>query len=61
MVGNLQAVLDEYAHMTQTKMLGHTVTEAIIGTSNLSIDTTDSLGMEEKKTTYALSFCYSIH
>lgn len=48
-VGNLQAVIDEYAHMTQTKMLGHTVTEAIIGTSNLSIDTTDSLGMEEKK------------
>lgn len=48
-VGNLQAVLDEYAHMTQTKMLGHTVMEAIIGTSNLSIDTTDSLGMEEKK------------
>lgn len=48
-VGNLQAVLDEYAHMTQTKMLGNTVTEAIIGTSNLSIDTTDSLGMEEKK------------
>ena len=48
-IGNLQAVLDEYAHMTQTKMLGNTVTEAIIGTSNLSIDTTDSLGMEEKK------------
>lgn len=48
-VGNLQAVIDEYAHMTQTKMLGYTVTEAIIGTSNLSIDTTDSLGMEEKK------------
>lgn len=48
-VGNMQAVLDEYAHMTQTKMLGHTVTEAIIGTSNLSIDTTDSLGMEGNK------------
>ena len=48
-VGNLQAVLDEYAHMTQTKILGHTVTEAIIGTSNLSIDTIDSWGMEEKK------------
>lgn len=48
-VGNLHAVLDEYAHMTQTKMLGHTVTEAIIGTSNLSIDTTDSLGMEGNK------------
>ena len=49
MIGNLQAVLDEYAHMTQTKALGHAVTEAIIGTSNLGIDTTDSLGMEEKK------------
>ena len=49
MVGNMQAVLDEYAHMTQTKMLGHTITEAIIGTSNLSIDTTDSLGMEGNK------------
>ena len=48
-IGNLQAVLDEYAHMTQTKALGHAVTEAIIGTSNLGIDTTDSLGMEEKK------------
>ena len=48
-IGNLQAVLDEYAHMTQTKMLGHVVTDAIIGTSNLSIDTTDSLGMGKKK------------
>lgn len=50
-MGNLQAVLDEYLHMTQTedKKLGQVVTDAIIGTSNLSIDTTDSLGKEEKK------------
>lgn len=50
-MGNLQAVLDEYLHMAQTedKKLGQVVTDAIIGTSNLSIDTTDSLGKEEKK------------
>lgn len=48
-VGNLQAVLDEYAHMLQTNSLGKSITEAIIGTSNLSIDTKDSLGKEEKK------------
>lgn len=50
-MGNLQAVLDEYLHMVQTedKKLGQVVTDAIIDTSNLSIDTTDSLGKEEKK------------
>lgn len=50
-IGNLQAVLDEYLHMAQAvdKKLGQVVTDAIIGTSNLSIDTTDSLGKEEKK------------
>lgn len=48
-LGNLQAVLDEYAHMTQTGKLGNAVTDAIIDTSNLSIDTNDSLGYEEKK------------
>lgn len=50
-IGNLQAVLDEYLHMAQTedKKLGKVVTDAIIDTSNLSIDTTDSLGKEEKK------------
>lgn len=50
-MGNLQAVLDEYLHMAQTedKKLGQVVTDAIIDTSNLSIDTTDSLGKEEKK------------
>lgn len=48
-IGNLQAMLDEYAHMAQTNKLGNVVTDAIIGTSNLSIDTTDSLGHEEKK------------
>ena len=48
-VGNLQAVLDEYAHMLQTNSLGESITEAIIGTSHLGIDTKDSLGKEEKK------------
>lgn len=48
-VGNLQAVLDEYAHMTQTNSLGESITDAIIGTSNLSIDTKNSFGKEEKK------------
>lgn len=48
-LGNLQAVLDEYAHMMQTEKLGNAVMEAIIGTSNLNIDTNDSLGNEEKK------------
>lgn len=48
-IGNLQAVLDEYAHMLQTRKLGNAVMEAIIGTSNLNIDTNDSLGNEEKK------------
>ena len=50
-IGNLQAVLDEYLHMAQTedKKLGQVVTDAIIGTSNLSIETTDSLGKVEKK------------
>lgn len=49
-IGNLQAVLDEYLHMAQTedKKLGQIVTDAIIDTSNLGIDTTDSLGKEEK-------------
>lgn len=50
-IGNLQAVLDEYLHMAQTedKKLGQIVTDAIIDTSNLGIDTTDSLDKEEKK------------
>ena len=48
-VGNLQAVLDEYAHMLQTNSLGKSITDAIIGTSHLSIDTKNSLGKEEKK------------
>lgn len=47
--GNLQAVLDEYAHMVQTRRLGTAVTEAVIGTSILNIDTSESLGCEEKK------------
>lgn len=47
--GNLQSVLDEYSHMLQAESIGCDLDEAIIGTSNLSIDTFDSLGSEEKK------------
>lgn len=47
--GNLQAVLDEYAHMLQTDRIGIAIDEAIIGTSNLAIDTYDTIGNEEKK------------
>jgi len=48
-LGNLQAVLDEYAHMLQTDSLGNHLDEAVIGTSSLSIDTVDSIGNEGKK------------
>ena len=47
--GNLQAVLDEYAHMLQTSRIGDSMEESIIGTSNLSIDTSDSIENDEKK------------
>lgn len=47
--GNLQAVLDEYAHMLQTSRIGDSMRESIIGTSNLAIDTSDSIGNDEKK------------
>lgn len=55
-LGNLQAVLDEYAHMMQTEKLGNAVKEAIIDTSNLGIDTNDSLGNEEKKSSMRCHF-----
>lgn len=48
-LGNLQAVLDEYSHMLQTKLIGTQLDEAIIGTSSLGIDTTETIGNEEKK------------
>lgn len=41
--GNLQSVLDEYAHTQQTSHLGTTIEEAILGTSRLGIDTTDTI------------------
>lgn len=41
--GNLQAVFDEYAHTQQTNHLGTTIEEAILGTSSLGIDTTDTI------------------
>lgn len=48
--GNLQAVLDEYAHVNNTKRLGEIIGEAILDTSNLDIDTKDTLTKSEKTT-----------
>ena len=47
--GNLQAVLDEYAHMLETQTLGTPINKAIIDTSSLKIDTTHTLGKEGKR------------
>lgn len=47
--GNLQSVLDEYAHTQQTSYLGKTIEEAILGTSSLGIDTTDTIHDDENK------------
>lgn len=58
--GNLQSVLDEYAHLLNTDKIGKHVDEAIIGTSNYRVDTRESIGNEEKKlamrTHFAISF-----
>ena len=40
--GNLQSVLDEYAHLLNTDKIGKHVDEAIIGTSNYRVDTRES-------------------
>lgn len=47
--GNLQAVLDEYAHTHQTTLLGKTIEEAILETSRLGIDTTDTIYEDSNK------------
>ena len=47
--GNLQAVLDEYAHILNSNKIGKHLNEAIVGTSNLKVDTNESLGIEERK------------
>lgn len=47
--GNLQSVLDEYAHLLNTNKIGLHVAESIIGTSNYKVDTNESIGNEEKK------------
>lgn len=48
-IGNLQSVLDEYAHMLVTAKIADDLDEAIIGTSTLRVDTNASLGTEERK------------
>ena len=54
--GNLQSVLDEYAHTQQTNHLGTTIVEAILGTSSLGIDTTDTIFDDSSKLTMRCHF-----
>jgi hypothetical protein len=54
--GNLQAVLDEYAHILGKESIGTDIDEAIIGTSTLLVDTYDSIQGKEKKTNMRCHF-----
>ena len=47
--GNLQSVLDEYAHMLNSDEIGKPLDEAILGTSVLKVDTKESIGNDDKK------------
>lgn len=47
--GNLQAVLDEYAHLLNTNKIGAHIDEAIIGTSNYKVDTDKSIDGRNNK------------
>ena len=47
--GNLQSVLDEYAHMLNSDKIGKPLDEAILGTSVLKVDTKESIGNDDKK------------
>ncbi len=54
--GNLQAVLDEYAHMLNSNCIGNEVAESIIDTSHLTVDTSSSIGDDNKKQTMRCHF-----
>lgn len=47
--GNLQSVLDEYAHMLNSEKIGKALEESILGTTILKVDTKESIGKENKK------------
>lgn len=47
--GNLQSVLDEYAHMLNSEKIGKALEESILGTTILKVDTKESIGKEDKK------------
>lgn len=47
--GNLQAVLDEYAHTLQTDRPGTGMAEAILDTSSLGVDTRDSIDDDHRR------------
>ena len=55
-VGNLQSVLDEYAHMLGGRKLGEALEEAILDTGFLRVDTSDSSGKNVKKMTMRTHF-----
>ena len=46
--GNLQSVLDEYAHLLNTDKIGKHVDEAIIGTSNYRVIQENQLAMKKR-------------
>ena len=54
--GNLQSVLDEYAHMLGDRKLGEALEEAILDTGFLRVDTSDSIGKDDKKMTMRTHF-----
>ena len=47
--GNLQSVLDEYAHMLNSEKIGKALEGSILGTTILKVDTKESIGKEDKK------------
>lgn len=47
--GNLQAVLDEYAHTLDTNKIGSAIMDAILPTTSLRIDTSESLAGQGEK------------
>ena len=55
-MGNLQSVLDEYAHMLGDRKLGDALEEAILDTGFLRVDTSDSIGKDDKKMTMRTHF-----
>lgn len=54
--GNLQAVLDEYAHMADNSEIGELLKECVIHTTSLSVDTVESLADNSPKSSMRCHF-----